>query len=1303
MSACNCSVDDGSAARASAVSVVRIRKNGQSRYEFPNIVCYCTVAEPCLLRHLVQPAPALEASLAADFTAAQVPAAMQLTLTPNVDIDLEFHFARDNVDRDSNDLGTYKLVGPKQRLEMLAKVGVSSNEQGELDVSGKLSPVAPLTIPDEMRPPVGVPVGATHFAFAYPAMSGGDSLEHVLEQLNLADERWAFFLLVGGFCYFTEDDTGRFKLMQCNALVLVPSDFTMEFDGPHTPDPAALQVLKKRSRIVDVTLDVLEDAGFAAFGWVLPDELPGGSKVCQGGSNAIDYPHGGFLYEMIDAEPTFFALQAPSEEAIKAYNANLAAKNNQGGRFSIKRMASNVRRDYAEAKAEQKEMNRMSAASDDPKMRGWGAFVRMQALPYMAPFLFPLGCVVSLASLAYHNRSLMEVAATALWYTCFVYSAWIPIRDTAAMSVLEGSRCDQLKMLGLLVSIPLLITLIFSASITVVESGAADYYVSLYLSSADGNGTIHDEYAQPCSHSSPHSHPIPKPPFPSGSLALHPGSCTPAPAPIPPLHRSDGRYVPLRENFDLTIEFLGLVLTYLAVPMFLYYLRVRVSNNLQKSGKGGKVEKTMLARSATTRMISMDSPSPAPPKEVSDNVVPFKNDSPPSESPQMHHSTAPAPSALLTAALGVIGDAVHTVTDVVEDVVEDVAETVLDETLPHHERHHSQRKSPRRSPRDRSKMSLSFSGTSLTNPWDGGKLLTPRTPRGTAVAKKRAVHPLEPKNPEKYETWSKVVQRRAAMRLQAVCRMRVSRRKYLAELERRRAWLRRFHWPVFLASLLDIIGANLIVALVKQGWLPEEWNLYSLLFTLPSFVVVLRDQKSENPPRFSLAHGIFFVAVLYRMANRAGQIDTYIFNVLNDLVMENAPSYISLVATATMVGHFAIFILVTALGKLSLSLVSTKNASLHLLFPFQVFDFLFLYSFFSIRAVKDPITAFYIANQIILQGNIICRNSGITDAFVRRQAKIFLPCILGKASLSKRDPNEDPIFRLQTIARLGIQYDLADRISLLLTPTVVTFFVWRDGFYTLQGSTILVQWCDVSRLWTYFGFLLCLKPFCSVIAQMILIRTMRKTMMGKTTIHGTSQIAAQIIADKKIKGGKKDGSSEFADAQEKIINEFGLGYEELLAVADDLSLTGINFRLLRIKQLRKWRFYSVVALLQTFLAFQVRTTAPVEHTEAATSAAFTSLGYNRTNWTVDSMVDLLAERRYIPVYKVPQQSVWLYVDGTFNHLASVPKLQAEIASRDQEIQASGVCYYDGWRVDGGPSEFGTLSDDVLEYLGEQVS
>lgn len=44
----------------------------------------------------------------------------------------------------------------------------------------------------------------------------------------------------------------------------------------------------------------------------------------------------------------------------------------------------------------------------------------------------------------------------------------------------------------------------------------------------------------------------------------------------------------------------------------------------------------------------------------------------------------------------------------------------------------------------------------------------------------------------------------------------------------------------------------------------------------------------------------------------------------------------------------------------------------------------------------------------------------------------------------------DPAIKLQFLARVAIQYDLADMVAIAVAPTIVSIFVWRDGLFTLQ-------------------------------------------------------------------------------------------------------------------------------------------------------------------------------------------------------------------------------------------------------------
>ena len=129
----------------------------------------------------------------------------------------------------------------------------------------------------------------------------------------MADEKWGFFPLLGGFCYFDEDR----QLLQCNAISLVPSDCCLNFEGPITPSAAAMQELHTQRRMTPVTIDVLQEAGYRAFAWVNPNESIGGIQL----SEEVPYPSGAFVYEMSMADPVAFALHPHPKEFVDQWHA----------------------------------------------------------------------------------------------------------------------------------------------------------------------------------------------------------------------------------------------------------------------------------------------------------------------------------------------------------------------------------------------------------------------------------------------------------------------------------------------------------------------------------------------------------------------------------------------------------------------------------------------------------------------------------------------------------------------------------------------------------------------------------------------------------------------------------------------------------------------------------------------------------------------------------------------------------------------------------------------------------------------
>ena len=456
--------------------------------------------------------------------------------------------------------------------------------------------------------------------------------------------------------------------------------------------------------------------------------------------------------------------------------------------------------------------------------------------------------------------------------------------------------------------------------------------------------------------------------------------------------------------------------------------------------------------------------------------------------------------------------------------------------------------------------------------------------------------------------------------------------------------------------------------------LPHRY-LYSILFIVPSMVICVRDLRLENRPRFSIAHGMFLIIVLYRVALKAALIDIYVeyyltiafteieagvgqlaeltseglhmadtsnshFNMSSDHFNSSSSSsglypvpkgegtlVQTFVPLLTMIVHLSIFIMVTSFGKLSLELVATSNACAHLLFPFQFFDFVFLYSFFTLRSMGTPLTSSWVLQQIVLQVprpllslpptsltslsspqlilgppflllqiNIVLRNSGTTEVLVARCGlgnRIF-NFLLGKKTKDKLknfDPNKDPLIRLQYLARIGWQFDLAQNPS--KAPLLSSFFSSDPSPCLLSRSfaralVSQVRPCELRNVWARFAVLLCIKPAASWIARVWLRAKMRSTLLGKKTMHGTSQIAAKMIAMRKMRvQGMQGGNMD-----EKVQAHFDFKEEEMAAMQKELSLSGLNYSVLRAKLMKKWRFFLAVVLFQIFSAFPCRSTAP---------------------------------------------------------------------------------------------------------------
>ena len=135
-----------------------------------------------------------------------------------------------------------------------------------------------------------------------------------------------------------------------------------------------------------------------------------------------------------------------------------------------------------------------------------------------------------------------------------------------------------------------------------------------------------------------------------------------------------------------------------------------------------------------------------------------------------------------------------------------------------------------------------------------------------------------------------------------------------------------------------------------------------------------------------------------------------------------------------------------------------------------------------------------------------------------------------------------------------------------------------------------------------------------------------------------------------------------------------------------------------IKQLRKWRFFAAVAVLHAYSCFPVRMTAPLAFRNAVSlpdiaPAAPRSL--QPADWNVSSVLAMIdTTDTYGPAYTVTRSSVWIYVDGTFQHLSTAEDLAISRYTRN----STSSCIYDGWRMDGGPWEYALWPPDVIEQV-----
>jgi len=168
--------------------------------------------------------------------------------------------------------------------------GLASKD--ELFFEGIMSPTNPLTLSQDAKKSSGIPLEARRYAYIHPPMD----LALKLKPATTKKEKiLASFSLLGAFIYL--DDTN--DVLCVNALTHSKAPHKFSFKGPYEATTDATKELQALGRACPTSLGSLQEAGFVASAWVLPNETFRGQHV--GGEHKST--HGAIVYFRDDNRP----------------------------------------------------------------------------------------------------------------------------------------------------------------------------------------------------------------------------------------------------------------------------------------------------------------------------------------------------------------------------------------------------------------------------------------------------------------------------------------------------------------------------------------------------------------------------------------------------------------------------------------------------------------------------------------------------------------------------------------------------------------------------------------------------------------------------------------------------------------------------------------------------------------------------------------------------------------------------------------------------------------------------------------
>jgi len=197
---------------------------------------------------------------------------------------------------------TYKATSPLDVIRQL--------EDRDIAPTGRISTPMPVTLSEQVKKKLKIPLDVTEFCWAYP-VSASKWTDQALAYFSISTPSAAFFVY-GGYIYF--DRMGRVKGVYAVSL---GSGLSFEAGKPWNHKyTAALE-----GRLVPITVPFLLDKGARFFAWINGGEvLRPPAKDVLGGEDWKAPAHGCFVYlfsesyKLADERDVFFAVAGSSED-----------------------------------------------------------------------------------------------------------------------------------------------------------------------------------------------------------------------------------------------------------------------------------------------------------------------------------------------------------------------------------------------------------------------------------------------------------------------------------------------------------------------------------------------------------------------------------------------------------------------------------------------------------------------------------------------------------------------------------------------------------------------------------------------------------------------------------------------------------------------------------------------------------------------------------------------------------------------------------------------------------------------------